>query len=86
MNKTVKDLAESLAPPRQRDWSYYFVLFVAVIPLWSIVPLSWFFVIYALRSGAWATYGWLGRALLIAALFEVRRDRIISIWLAEIVP
>ena len=72
MGKAVKDLAEVLTLPRQRDLSYYIVLFVAVIPLWLIVPFSWFFVIYALHSGAWAMYGWLARTLLAAAFIEVR--------------
>ncbi|PCH41076.1 hypothetical protein WOLCODRAFT_137175 [Wolfiporia cocos MD-104 SS10] len=70
-NKLAADLAEQLAPSRTRDLSFYVVLFAAVIPLWSIVPLSWAFVIYSLRSGKIWTYAWAGRALFAAALCEV---------------
>ncbi|KAI0938058.1 hypothetical protein AcV7_003357 [Taiwanofungus camphoratus] len=69
--KALADLSEQLHPPRQRDLSFYIVLFVAVIPLWSIVPLSWVFVVYALRSGQIWTFAWRGRAVFAAALCEV---------------
>lgn len=68
----VGDLAEHLLPTRRRDLSFYVVLFVAVIPLWSIVPLSWAFVIYTLRSGTIWTLSWPGRAVFATALAEVR--------------
>ncbi|CCM03181.1 uncharacterized protein FIBRA_05303 [Fibroporia radiculosa] len=70
-HKTVADLAEQIHPRRQRDLLFYIVLVVAVIPLWSIVPLSWAFVIYALRSGQVWAYAWRGQALFAAALCEV---------------
>ncbi|OSX60266.1 hypothetical protein POSPLADRAFT_1182745 [Postia placenta MAD-698-R-SB12] len=66
----VGDLAEHLLPTRRRDLSFYVVLFVAVIPLWSIVPLSWAFVIYTLRSGTVWTLSWPGRAVFATALAE----------------
>ncbi|KAH9951617.1 hypothetical protein B0H21DRAFT_874266 [Amylocystis lapponica] len=69
--KVVADLAEQLHIPRKRHFTFYIVLVVAVIPLWSIVPLSWLFVLYALRSGKIWTFAWRGRALFIAALCEV---------------
>ncbi|KZT12486.1 uncharacterized protein LAESUDRAFT_668166 [Laetiporus sulphureus 93-53] len=68
---TVTDISEQLPPARRRDLSFYIVLFVAVIPLWSVIPLSWAYVIYALRSGNIWTFAWCGRALFAAALCEV---------------
>jgi len=67
----VVDLAEQLLPTRRRDVSFYIILFLAVIPLWSVVPFSWAFVIYALRSGRVWTFAWRGYGLFAAALCEV---------------
>ena len=46
--KLLPALAETLHVPPRRDLSFYLVLFVAVLPIWSIVPLSWAFVAYSL--------------------------------------
>lgn len=64
------DLAEKLFSPQRRDWSYYLVLIFAVIPLWSVVPLSWIFVLYALRTGGIWSFEARGWALFAGALLE----------------
>lgn len=75
--KLVVDLAEKLHTPARRDLTFYLVLFFAVLPIWSIVPLSWAFVIYALHSGLIWTFAWRGCGLFALALSEVRpSDRI----------
>lgn len=66
------DISEVVPPPRRRDLSFYLVFFIAVAPLWSIVPLSWLFVVYALRTGVIWSFGLQGRAWFAAALCEVR--------------
>lgn len=66
------DIAEVAHPRRPRDMSFYAVLILAVIPIWSIVPLSWVFVLYALRTGKIWSYTWIGQALFALALVEVR--------------
>ncbi|TFY78761.1 hypothetical protein EWM64_g5252 [Hericium alpestre] len=53
-----------------RDLSFYIVLFIAVIPLWSIPPLSWTFVVYFLRTGHIWSFTWWGKAWFAAALAE----------------
>jgi hypothetical protein len=63
--------ASEIVTPRQRNLSFYLVLLVAVMPLWSIVPLSWLFVVYSLRTGIIWSFGWRGKAWFIAALCEV---------------
>ena len=68
----IEDISEKLHLPRRRDLSFYLVLILAVLPLWSIVPLSWAFVIYSLRSGAIWWYSWKSQALFAVALVEVR--------------
>ena len=65
-------LPESLHPPPRRDLTFYLVLLVAVAPIWSIVPLSWGYVIYALHYGLVWTYSWKGWCLFSLALSEVR--------------
>jgi len=67
----VIDVSELTRPPRQRSISFYLVLFVAVVPIWSIVPLSWLFVIYTLRTGMIWSLGLCGKVLFAAALCEV---------------
>lgn len=68
----VKDIAENPHPPRPKDLSYYLVLLFAVIPIWSVVPASWAFVIYSLRTGKIYTFAWKGRLYFAVALCEVR--------------
>jgi pimeloyl-ACP methyl ester carboxylesterase len=65
------DPSEEIEPSRKRDLSFYIVLLFVVAPLWGTVPLSWAFVVYALRSGSIWTYTWLGRSLFLLALCEV---------------
>lgn len=67
-----EDIAETFHPPGRRDLSFYIVLILAVIPLWSIAPLSWFFVIYSLHTGIIWSFTWRGWVSFVAALAEVR--------------
>ena len=69
--KAVLDLAEQLHISRRRDITFYVALFVGVIPVWSIVPLSWAFVLYVLRSGKIWSLSLFGSVVFIAALCEV---------------
>ena len=69
-DQSFDDLAEKLFTPPRRDWSYYLVLALVVLPLWSVVPLSWAFVLYALRTGAIWSFGVKGWALFAGALVE----------------
>ena len=70
------DIAESRHIPRRRDLSFYIVLIMAVIPLWSVVPAAWAFVLYALRSGKIWSFTWKGQSLFALALLEVRDPEI----------
>ncbi|KAI0638154.1 hypothetical protein C8Q77DRAFT_414283 [Trametes polyzona] len=65
------DLAERLHAPPRRDLTFYLVLVLAVLPIWSVVPLSWAFVVYALHSGLIWTFAWRGWGLFVLALGEV---------------
>lgn len=67
-----QDIAETHHTPRRRDLSFYIVLIIAVLPLWSVVPLSWAFVVYALRSGSIWSFTWKSQVLFALALTEVR--------------
>ncbi|KAI0719588.1 hypothetical protein C8T65DRAFT_706265 [Cerioporus squamosus] len=69
--KLIPALAETLHTPPRRDLSFYLVLFVAVLPIWSLVPLSWGFVVYALHYGLIWTFEWRGWCLFALALSEV---------------
>ncbi|KAI0771592.1 hypothetical protein BD413DRAFT_613097 [Trametes elegans] len=70
-DKFVADLSETPHAPPRRGLSFYLVLFVAVLPIWSLVPLSWAFVIYALHYGLVWTFAWRGWCLFALALSEV---------------
>lgn len=72
LEQSLADLPEKLHLPPRRDLTFWLVLLFAVLPIWSIVPLSWAFVFYALRSGGLWSYAWQGKALFAAALCEVR--------------
>jgi hypothetical protein len=65
------DMSEIIAPPRQRNLSFFLVLLILVVPIWSIVPLSWLFVVYSLRTGVLWSFGWRGKTCFAAALCEV---------------
>ncbi|KAH7914196.1 hypothetical protein BJ138DRAFT_1123730 [Hygrophoropsis aurantiaca] len=69
--ETVEDISEIPHPERRRTSSFYIVLFFVVLPLWSVIPLSWFFVTYTLHTGLLSSFKWRGRALFVAALCEV---------------
>lgn len=66
------DISEKQLEPRPRTLSFYFVLFFAVIPVWSVIPLSWAFVAYALYTRGFQESDWGWRALLALASCEVR--------------
>lgn len=72
VSQLVEDIAEKPHPPRSKDLSFYLVLLFAVIPIWSVVPVSWAFVIYSLRTGKIYTFAWKGRLYFAVALCEVR--------------
>ena len=65
------DVSELTQPRRQRTLSFYLVFLFAVVPIWSIVPLSWFFVIYTLRTGIIWSFGFCGKVFFAVALCEV---------------
>ncbi|KAI0832383.1 hypothetical protein BC628DRAFT_1310286 [Trametes gibbosa] len=69
--KLAADLAERLHTPPTRDLTFYLILILVVLPIWSIVPLSWAFVVYALRSGLVWTFACPGWGLFAIALSEV---------------
>ena len=68
---SVQDISEHPPLSRSRDWSFYVVFFFAVLPLWSSVPLAWFFAGYSLYDFKWLTYGTIGRAFFFVACCEV---------------
>lgn len=57
--------------PRQRSRCFYSALFTIVLPLWSVIPLSWTFVIWSLYTGRIWLYRYPGLALFTGALVEV---------------
>ena len=61
-------------PPR-RDFSFYAVLLVAVLPVWGLVPLSWVVVIHALYSGKVRFLALQGRIFFFVVLCEVGLSR-----------
>lgn len=72
---TVCDISESQEPQRKRDSSFYVALFCAVLPLWSVVPASWLFVVYSLYTGRIWHYGVSGIVIFSLALGEVSAGR-----------
>ena len=69
--KLLPAVAETFHVPPRRDMTFYLVLLVAVLPIWSIVPLSWAFVIYTVHYGYIWTFAWRGWCLFAVALSEV---------------
>ncbi|TCD68184.1 hypothetical protein EIP91_011355 [Steccherinum ochraceum] len=65
------DISEKAHEPRKRTKSFYFVLFFGVIPVWSVIPLSWAYVSYALYSGLIWIPDWRWRSLFALAASEV---------------
>lgn len=72
MAEILEDISETVHQHCQRDLSFYLVLILAVLPLWSVVPLSWAFVIYALWTGSIWSFTWKGQAIFALAMVEVR--------------
>ncbi len=70
--KLLPAVVDTLHTPPGRDLSFYLVLFVAVLPIWSVVPFSWAFVIYALHYGLIWNFSWRGWTVFAVALSEVR--------------
>ncbi|KAF8913969.1 hypothetical protein CPB84DRAFT_1758047 [Gymnopilus junonius] len=68
---SVHDISEHPHPPRSRDWSFYAVFFLAVVPLWSSVPLAWLFAAYSLYGSRWLSYGTVGRSILFISCCEL---------------
>ncbi|KAI0310804.1 hypothetical protein OF83DRAFT_1153676 [Amylostereum chailletii] len=54
-----------------RNWAFYCAFVFAVLPLWSIPPLSWTFVVYSLYTGSLWSYSFRGLVFLSFALAEV---------------
>ena len=48
------DVSEDPTPIRPKTWSFYITLFVAVLPLWSSVPLAWIFTAHSLIAGSFS--------------------------------
>ncbi|KAJ7665543.1 hypothetical protein B0H17DRAFT_1090892 [Mycena rosella] len=65
------DICEKPDSPRRRDLSFFFVALVLVAPLRAVAPLSWAFVVYALRTGSIWSFVWRGRLAFALALCEV---------------
>ncbi|KDQ53188.1 hypothetical protein JAAARDRAFT_183518 [Jaapia argillacea MUCL 33604] len=65
------DISERPLRRRPRDWSFYFVLICAVLPVWSLVPFSWIFITFTLYSGSISSLPWQGKALFVVALCEI---------------
>ncbi|EPQ59444.1 hypothetical protein GLOTRDRAFT_109691 [Gloeophyllum trabeum ATCC 11539] len=66
----VRDPSEVALAARKRDVSFYLVLVFAVGPIWSIVPLSWAYVVYNLWSGRVWFLSWHEAAAFGAAVCE----------------
>lgn len=52
---SINDISEDPMVLRSKTWSFYLVLFVAVIPLWSSVPLAWIFAAHSLITGSFSS-------------------------------
>ncbi|KAH6915372.1 hypothetical protein BKA70DRAFT_575633 [Coprinopsis sp. MPI-PUGE-AT-0042] len=57
--------------PRQRSRCFYSALFSFILPLWSVIPISWAFVIWSLYTGRIWLYRYPGLTLFTGALVEV---------------
>jgi hypothetical protein len=66
-----EDISESHFPRRPRSLSFYLVLFLVVLPFWSLVPLAWTFALYSLYSYNYRSYGLASCALFSLACCEV---------------
>jgi hypothetical protein len=48
------DISEGPTPIRAKTWSFYTALFLAVLPLWSSVPLAWIFTARSFIAGSFS--------------------------------
>ncbi len=69
-----------------RTLSFYLVLVLCVLPVWSIPICSWLFVLYELSGGGIWGLSWHGKALFTYALTEARRSPTKSLRLCQIQP
>ncbi|KAJ7283568.1 hypothetical protein C8J57DRAFT_739016 [Mycena rebaudengoi] len=65
------DISEVPDSPRRRDLSFFLVALLLVAPLRAVAPLSWAFVLYALRSGSIWSFTWKGKLAFALALCEL---------------
>ncbi|KAF5387854.1 hypothetical protein D9615_000474 [Tricholomella constricta] len=66
------DISELAAQPRSaRTLSFYVVFICLVVPVWSMIPFSWLFVIYTIASGRIWSISWFNLISFVAALCEV---------------
>ncbi|TCD60428.1 hypothetical protein EIP91_010080 [Steccherinum ochraceum] len=70
-NSRANDISEKAQESRKRTKSFYLVLFFTVIPVWSAVPLSWAYVLYAFYSGSASRRDWRSTSLFAIAASEV---------------
>ncbi|CAL1707594.1 unnamed protein product [Somion occarium] len=70
-SELTKDIAELLHLPPRKNLSFHLVLLFAVLPIWSVIPISWGFVAYCLFSCSIWTFAWYGKLLFAWALCEV---------------
>ncbi|TFK75836.1 hypothetical protein BDN72DRAFT_785882 [Pluteus cervinus] len=65
------DLAEKPYPVHRYTLDFYLLLLLVVLPLWSLVPLSWGFVLFSVYTGSYWQHSWTRCAFVLAALCEV---------------
>ncbi|KAH8105879.1 hypothetical protein BXZ70DRAFT_917198 [Cristinia sonorae] len=65
------DISEKIHETRPRRLDFWAVLFLAVLPVWSVIPLSWAYVVYATYTGLLWRQEWASRILLAVASCEV---------------
>ncbi|TFK29412.1 hypothetical protein FA15DRAFT_752858 [Coprinopsis marcescibilis] len=67
----MSDISELQEPLLRRTRCFYTTLFTLVLPIWSVIPLSWAFVLYSLYTGRVWLYKTLGVSFFLVALCEV---------------
>lgn len=65
------DIAEIPYILPARALSFYTLFLLVVVPLWSVIPIAWSFVIYVLWTGNIWSFGWNGRICFAIAFSEV---------------
>lgn len=71
VRRVFDDISEKEHSPRQRTVDFWFVFFFSVLPVWSVIPVSWAFVAYAFYTGRVWDAAWPWRTLLAFAGSEV---------------